>query len=109
MIEREGFFVEPTIVTGLAHDSPLVLSETFAPIVYLLKCSSLQEAIRWNNEAKQGLSSSIFTQDIATLFQVTHKHLETNKLIDDRNIRDIMMNCVVVDRTSGLGLRNSKR
>lgn len=37
MIERPGNFVEPTIVTGLPHDSPVVHKETFAPIVYLLK------------------------------------------------------------------------
>lgn len=36
--EREGNFVEPTIVTGLAHDSPVVHTETFAPILYILKC-----------------------------------------------------------------------
>jgi hypothetical protein len=38
-IEREGNFVEPTIVTGLAHDSEIVHRETFAPILYILKCS----------------------------------------------------------------------
>ncbi len=36
---REGNFVEPTIVTGLAHDSDIVHRETFAPILYVLKCS----------------------------------------------------------------------
>ena len=36
-IERPGHYVEPTIVTGLPHDSPLVHRETFAPIVYVLK------------------------------------------------------------------------
>ena len=38
-IDREGYFVEPTIVTGLPHDAPVVLKETFAPIVYAIKCS----------------------------------------------------------------------
>lgn len=36
-INRPGHYVEPTIVTGLPHDSPLVHQETFAPIVYALK------------------------------------------------------------------------
>merc|ERR1712029_850318 len=44
--EREGGnFVEPTIVTGLPHDAPVVHRETFAPVVYILKCKSLDEAI----------------------------------------------------------------
>ncbi len=68
--DREGNFVEPTIVTGLPHDSPSVHRETFAPIVYLLKCSSLEEAIKWNNEVEQGLSSSLFTRNIQNVFKV---------------------------------------
>jgi len=68
--DREGGnFVEPTIVTGLAHDAPVVHRETFAPVVYILKCKSLDEAIAWNNEVEQGLSSSLFTQNMGNLFQ----------------------------------------
>lgn len=70
VIEREGNFVEPTIITGLKHDSPVVLRETFAPIVYALKASSLDEAIQINNSVEQGLSSSVFTQSLANVFQV---------------------------------------
>ena len=70
VIEREGHYVEPTIVTGLAHDAPVVLRETFAPIVYVLKCKNVEEAIEWNNEVEQGLSSSLFTQNIGNIFKV---------------------------------------
>jgi len=69
VIEREGLFVEPTIISGLPHDSPVVLRETFAPIVYLLKCNSLDEAIEWNNEVEQGLSSSLFTKNLGDVFK----------------------------------------
>ena len=37
VVDREGNFVEPTIITGLAHDAEIVHRETFAPIVYILK------------------------------------------------------------------------
>lgn len=69
-IDRAGFFVEPTIITNLAHDAPVVHKETFAPIVYVLKTKSLDEAIEWNNEVKQGLSSAIFTNHVSSIFQV---------------------------------------
>lgn len=59
----------PTIVTGLQHDSPVVLRETFAPIVYVLKVCSLDEAIEVNNESAQGLSSSLFTQSLGSIFK----------------------------------------
>ncbi|GFY67215.1 alpha-aminoadipic semialdehyde dehydrogenase [Trichonephila inaurata madagascariensis] len=64
-----GNFVEPTIITGLSHDAEVVHRETFAPIVYILKTSSVDEAIKWNNEVKQGLSSSIFTQSLGNVFK----------------------------------------
>ena len=57
-------------LSGLPHDSPVVLRETFAPIVYLLKCNSLDEAIEWNNEVEQGLSSSLFTKNLGDVFKV---------------------------------------
>ena len=38
VISGPGNYVEPTIVTGLAHDAPIVMKETFVPIVYVLKC-----------------------------------------------------------------------
>ena len=37
-MDREGNFVEPTIVVGLSHDAPIIHKETFAPILYILKC-----------------------------------------------------------------------
>ena len=37
-MDRPGNFVEPTIVSGLKHNAEIVQRETFAPIVYALKC-----------------------------------------------------------------------
>ncbi|XP_003387720.1 PREDICTED: alpha-aminoadipic semialdehyde dehydrogenase-like [Amphimedon queenslandica] len=64
VINREGYYVEPTIVTGLQHDNELVMRETFVPILYILKSTSIDESIKWNNEVEQGLASSLFTQSI---------------------------------------------
>lgn len=69
VVEGPGNFVEPTIISSLPHNSSVVLKETFAPIVYVLKSKSLDEAIAWNNEVKQGLSSSLFTRDLANVFK----------------------------------------
>lgn len=69
VIERPGNYVEPTIVTGLPHDSHIVHTETFAPILYVLKFKSEEEAFAWNNEVKQGLSSSVFTKDLGRIFR----------------------------------------
>ena len=36
--QRKGNYVQPTIVTQMKHYSPIVHQETFAPILYVLKC-----------------------------------------------------------------------
>ncbi|XP_062369078.1 alpha-aminoadipic semialdehyde dehydrogenase isoform X2 [Cinclus cinclus] len=69
VINRPGNYVEPTIVTGLPHNAPIVHTETFAPILYVLKFKEEEEVFTWNNEVKQGLSSSIFTKDLGRIFR----------------------------------------
>ncbi|HWI75651.1 MAG TPA: aldehyde dehydrogenase family protein, partial [Sphingomicrobium sp.] len=58
-----GFYVRPAIVEVPAQEGT-VLKETFAPILYVLRYSDLDEAIALNNSVSQGLSSSIFTNDL---------------------------------------------
>ena len=63
-IEGKGNFVLPTIVTGLSNDAEVVQTETFAPILYVMKFSTLDEALDLQNAVPQGLSSSIFTTNL---------------------------------------------
>ena len=58
-----GTYVRPCICEAGA-DFPIVLEETFAPILYLIPYDTLDEAIRYHNSVSQGLSSSIFTNDL---------------------------------------------
>ncbi|MGZ8997244.1 MAG: aldehyde dehydrogenase family protein, partial [Allosphingosinicella sp.] len=58
-----AFHVRPALVEMPAQ-SPVTLTETFAPILYVLRYRSLDEAIGLQNAAPQGLASSIFTTDI---------------------------------------------
>lgn len=57
---ESGCYVKPCIAE-VKPGSAIVQHETFAPILYLLKYSNLEEAIRIQNEVPQGLSSSIMT------------------------------------------------
>jgi aldehyde dehydrogenase (NAD+) len=58
-----GFYVRPALVE-MAAQSDVVRRETFAPILYVMRYSDLDAAIDLNNDAPQGLSSSIFTNDM---------------------------------------------
>jgi aldehyde dehydrogenase (NAD+) len=60
-----GCFVEPTIVQ--AHPGMAMLKEElFAPVLYLVEVESLDQAIAWHNDVPQGLSSAIFTANVAS-------------------------------------------
>ncbi len=59
----EGNFVEPTIARS-RHDMAIVQEEVFAPILHTIDFDHLDDAIAWNNEVPQGLSSSIFTTNL---------------------------------------------
>jgi aldehyde dehydrogenase (NAD+) len=62
-IDRPGFFVEPAIIKAENHWE-IVQEETFAPILYLIPFSSIEQAIELQNGVVQGLSSSIFTANV---------------------------------------------
>ncbi|MBD3347736.1 MAG: aldehyde dehydrogenase family protein [Candidatus Eisenbacteria bacterium] len=58
-----GFYVEPAIAEA-DNSSEIVQEETFAPILYLMRFSTIEEAIRIHNDVPQGLSSAMFTRDL---------------------------------------------
>ncbi|HEX8125081.1 MAG TPA: aldehyde dehydrogenase family protein [Allosphingosinicella sp.] len=58
-----GLFVRPALVE-MPGQTPVTLTETFAPILYVMRYGALGEAIAAHNRAPQGLASSIFTNDI---------------------------------------------
>jgi aldehyde dehydrogenase (NAD+) len=58
-----GFYVRPAIVEVDVQEG-VVLKETFAPILYVLRYRDLDEAIVLNNSVPQGLSSSVFTSGL---------------------------------------------
>jgi aldehyde dehydrogenase (NAD+) len=58
-----GFYVRPALVE-IERQTALVRRETFAPILYVLRYKDLHEALELHNSVPQGLSSSIFTNDL---------------------------------------------
>ena len=58
-----SYYMRPALVEAPAQSGPVV-EETFAPILYVLKYRTLDEAITLQNGVPQGLSSSIFSTDL---------------------------------------------
>ncbi len=59
----DAYYVRPAIVEIASQTGP-VKEETFAPILYVIRYSDFNEALALNNDVPQGLSSSIFTNDL---------------------------------------------
>lgn len=55
-MDRPGNYVEPTIVTGLAHNASIAHTETFAPILYVFKFKVKMDSVSlsWSLMLKQG-------------------------------------------------------
>ncbi|MFH1976637.1 MAG: aldehyde dehydrogenase family protein [Pseudomonadota bacterium] len=62
-IYNTGTYVTPCICE-IRHDAPVVMEETFAPLLYIMRYNTIEEAVKYHNAVPQGLSSSIFTNDI---------------------------------------------
>ncbi len=59
-LERPGYFVEPAILRA-SPDMPIVRTETFAPVLYLITYDTFDEALDLQNSVAYGLSSAVFT------------------------------------------------
>ncbi|MEG8220516.1 2-hydroxymuconic semialdehyde dehydrogenase [Sphingobium sp. LB126] len=65
-----GFFVEPTLWTGLAHEARVCREEIFGPAAAIIPFDSEDEAIRMANDSEYGLASSIWTRDLSRAHRV---------------------------------------
>ena len=63
VLKQDGFYVEPTLVRA-PLDLQMAKEETFAPILYVFEFDTLETAMKYHNDVKQGLSSAIFTTNV---------------------------------------------
>jgi aminomuconate-semialdehyde/2-hydroxymuconate-6-semialdehyde dehydrogenase len=65
-----GAFLEPAVVTGLAHSCRFVQEEVFGPVVSVHPFGDEEEAVRLANDVRFGLSASVWTQDLTRAHRV---------------------------------------
>jgi alpha-ketoglutaric semialdehyde dehydrogenase len=64
-----GYFHEPTVFVDVKPNMRIAREEIFGPVVSVVKCHSLAEAIAIGNDVEYGLSASIYTQDVNRAFR----------------------------------------
>lgn len=69
-VDRPGFFVEPTIVTGLGCECRVLQEEIFGPVVTITPFDGDEEAVRFANSTRYGLSATVWTRDLKRAHRV---------------------------------------
>ncbi len=84
--EGKGYFIPPTIVRDISHDSRLVKEEQFGPVLPVLSYSDLDDAIAKANDSEYGLGGTVWTNDLDRGQQVASQILSgtiwVNKHLD---------------------------
>jgi len=65
-LDRDGWFVEPTVFEDVADDGFLSCEEVFGPVTVLYRFNDLDEALARANAVRFGLSGSLYTQSLET-------------------------------------------
>ena len=66
-----GFFVEPTVLSGVNQDDAVVQEETFGPVLTLQKFTTEAEAVELANDVNYALASSVWTSNHSTAMRVS--------------------------------------
>jgi aldehyde dehydrogenase (NAD+) len=69
----KGWYVEPTLLTGVGNDMTVAREEIFGPVTALISYRDEEDAIRIANDSSYGLSGSVFTADPARGFDVARR------------------------------------
>ncbi|MBZ7924872.1 aldehyde dehydrogenase family protein [Ensifer adhaerens] len=64
-LDRTGYFFEPTILAGVAADSPALTEEIFGPVVTVQTFSDENEAYALSRHSTYGLAAGVYTQDLS--------------------------------------------
>jgi phenylacetaldehyde dehydrogenase len=64
-IDRAGYFVEPTIFTGVRNDMRIAQEEIFGPVVSVIPFKDVEDAVTQGNDTQYGLAAAVWTRDIS--------------------------------------------
>ncbi|KAK9712086.1 hypothetical protein K7432_007376 [Basidiobolus ranarum] len=86
-----GYFVQPTVITGLSPQSRIMQEEIFGPVVAICPFDEEEEVIKLTNGTRYGLSASVWSRDGQRARRVAEKLRTGNVWINTWMVRDMSM------------------
>lgn len=107
-VRYQGYFYEPTVLTGVTHDMLIMTEETFGPVIPIMVVKDREEALAMANDSRYGLSAAIFTRD-SRIARSMARQIRAGAVC----INDCCVNYIIPElpfggfKESGIGFRHS--
>lgn len=101
--ESSGLVMHPVILVGVTNEMEIAQSEIFGPVALILKVSDEEEALRVANETEFGLSSAVFSKNLARGYAFAERIEAGMTHVNDMTINDEASSPFGGEKNSGIG------
>jgi len=105
-IEREGFFMQPTVMTNVSEKHDIMTRETFGPVICIQRVKNAEEAVEKANDTTFGLGATVWTKNIEKGIQIAEK-IESGMIGVNQGIGGVSGTPWVGIKQSGFGYLGS--
>jgi aminomuconate-semialdehyde/2-hydroxymuconate-6-semialdehyde dehydrogenase len=72
-VNKNGFFIEPTVIEGLSYDCRTNMEEIFGPVVTIMPFDTEDEVLKYANATQYGLAATLWTQNLTRAHRMAAK------------------------------------